>query len=104
MITDGDNYFCICVRGDHEINFVKLKKLLTVEKELTMASEKDVFKIMGCPIGSVGPMTKKCPVYVDNDAFNCIDFVCGANLEGFHLQNANWDENKLKKLPILETQ
>ena len=98
LITDGDNYFCICVRGDHEINFVKLKKLLTVEKELTMASEKDVFNIMGCPIGSVGPMTKKCPVYVDNDAFNCIDFVCGANLEGFHLQNANWDRKQIKKI------
>ena len=98
LITDGDNYFCICVRGDHEINFVKLKKLLTVEKELTMASEKDVFNIMGCPIGSVGPMTKKCPVYVDNDAFNCIDFVCGANLEGFHLRNANWDRKQIKKI------
>ena len=98
LITDGDNYFCICVRGDHEINFVKLKKLLTVEKELTMASEKDVINIMGCPIGSVGPMTKKCPVYVDNDAFNCIDFICGANREGFHLQNANWDRKQIKKI------
>ncbi len=98
LITDGDNYFCICVRGDHEINFVKLKKLLAVEKELTMASEKDVLRIMGCPIGSIGPMTEKCPVYVDNDAFNCIDFICGANSEGFHLQNANWDRKQIKKI------
>jgi prolyl-tRNA synthetase len=98
LITDRENYFCICVRGDHEINFVKLKKLLAVEKELTMASEKEVLNIMGCPIGSVGPMIKECPVYVDNDAFNCVDFICGANREGFHLQNANWDRKQIKKI------
>ena len=98
LITDGENFYCVCVRGDHEINFVKLKKLLGVEKELKMASEKEVLKIMKCPIGSVGPMTGKCSLYVDNDAFNCINFICGANKEGFHLQNANWGEKQIEKI------
>ena len=98
VVTDGKNFYCICLRGDHEINFVKLKRLLEVDKEIKMASEEDVLKVMGCPIGSVGPMTEKCSLYVDNDAFNCINFICGANQDGFHLQNANWNQKQIEKI------
>ncbi|MDC3160203.1 His/Gly/Thr/Pro-type tRNA ligase C-terminal domain-containing protein, partial [Pseudomonadota bacterium] len=35
---------------------------------------------------------------VDNDAFNCINFICGANQDGFHLQNANWNKKQIDKI------
>lgn len=77
-------------RGDHEINDIKLKNALdagTVE----LASETAIRELLGCGVGSIGPV--KLPVDVKVVADQAIksirNGVAGANEDGFHLVNVN---------------
>lgn len=78
------------LRGDHELNPVKAEKLPGVAHPLTFADEKDIEKAVGCPVGYIGPVNLSLPLFVDRDAAQLADFVCGANKENFHLTGVNW--------------
>ncbi len=80
----------LALRGDHELNVVKVEKINGVMSPLTFAS-KDVIKAqLGCDIGSLGPLGLDIPVIVDRSANQLTSFVCGANKSGLHLTGANW--------------
>ena len=78
----------VLVRGDHEVQPVKLKNVLgAVEVEL--ADEKQVFDITGVPSGYLGPIGLKIPVAADQEIAAMINFTIGANAKNYHVQNAN---------------
>ena len=81
----------LVVRGDHEINEVKLQKILGLDTELTFATEKQILDQLKCPVGSLGPVNLSIPCIVDHSAAALTDFVCGANRDGYHLTGVNWD-------------
>ena len=77
-------------RGDHEINDIKLKNALdatTVE----FAYEGDVYELLSCEVGSIGPV--KLPVGVkviaDHAVASIVNGIAGANEDGYHLTNVN---------------
>nr|WP_106784259.1 proline--tRNA ligase [Lysinibacillus timonensis] len=80
----------VLVRGDHQINEVKLKNVLKVN-HLTLASEEAIQNIMGCSIHSVGPI--KLPISVRVIADHAIKTIrnglSGANEDGFYYINVN---------------
>ena len=80
----------LIVRGDHELNEVKAQKILGLDTELTFASEKQILDQLNCPVGSLGPVDLNIPLIVDHSAANLVDFVCGANRDGYHLTGVNW--------------
>ncbi len=80
----------LIVRGDHELNEVKAQKILGLDTELTFASEKHILDQLNCPVGSLGPVDLNIPLIVDHSAANLVDFVCGANRDGYHLTGVNW--------------
>jgi prolyl-tRNA synthetase len=80
----------LIVRGDHELNEVKAQKILGLDTELTYASEKQILDQLNCPVGSLGPVDLNIPLIVDHSAANLVDFVCGANRDGYHLTGVNW--------------
>lgn len=77
-------------RGDHEINDIKLKNLLDAT-EVDFANERDVFDLLSCEVGSIGPV--KLPVGVkviaDHAVAAIVNGVTGANEDGFHFKNVN---------------
>jgi len=78
----------VLVRGDHEVQPVKLKNMLgAVEVEL--ADEKQVFDITGVPSGYLGPVGLNIPVAADQEVAVMINFTTGANEKNFHLQNVS---------------
>lgn len=85
----------VAVRGDREINEVKLKNLLDVQ-HLEMASEEKVREASGSPPGYAGPVGlgqfegQDVPLVVDRSAAELVNFVCGANAADMHLKNVNW--------------
>ncbi len=83
----------LLIRGDQEINPVKASKLALVAKPLTFADEAEVLAAIGCKPGSIGPAGLKIRVIADLSVKNMVNFTCGANKEGFHLQDANWNED-----------
>jgi prolyl-tRNA synthetase len=80
----------LVLRGDHELNTVKTEKLAGVAVPLTFASEVQVRNVLGCGVGSLGPVNLPIPTLVDRSAAVLSDFTCGANKEGFHLTGVNW--------------
>ncbi len=75
-----------CVRGDHEVNPVKVKNAVganTVE----MASEETVRRVTGAPVGFAGPAGLDVPVYVDHALRGGAGYVAGANQADRHARN-----------------
>lgn len=78
------------LRGDHELNEIKLKNALGWD-EIQMASEEDIMTVTGSPIGFLGPLglIKKVAVIADLAVRNMVNFVIGANEKDMHFINAN---------------
>lgn len=89
--TDDKRFICVLLRGDEELNEIKLKNLLGMSMNPEMASENDVFQVSGAHPGSCGPVGLNIPVYCDNGIKALSDWVVGANKDGFHLKNVNPD-------------
>jgi len=94
MIVRGDeSLIAIVLRGDHELNEIKAGKLPGVRQPLEFADEAEITAAVGCPPGSIGPVSLPIPFYVDASAGAVGDFCCGANEEGRHHVNVNWERD-----------
>ncbi len=80
----------LLLRGDHTLNEIKAEKLPDVASPLTFASEAECLAVTGALPGSIGPVGLSIPVYADYSVKPMSDFVCGANVDGFHLTGVNW--------------
>ncbi|RZL09454.1 MAG: proline--tRNA ligase [Rubrivivax sp.] len=82
----------LLVRGDHELNEVKVGKLPGFENGFRFATETEILSHFGARPGSLGPVQRPLPVKVvaDRTVARLHDFVCGANEDGFHLTGVNW--------------
>ncbi|MDH4320621.1 MAG: proline--tRNA ligase [Desulfobulbaceae bacterium] len=78
----------VLVRGDHEVQPVKLKNLLGAI-EVEMADDKQVFDATGVPTGYLGPIGLKIRVVADREVALMKNFVVGGNEKNFHLLNVN---------------
>ncbi|MFA4967831.1 MAG: proline--tRNA ligase [Candidatus Margulisiibacteriota bacterium] len=73
------------VRGDHELNEAKLKKVLGVE-EVRLADEKVIEKVTKAVVGFAGPVgLKDIKIVADNAVVMIEDGVTGANKTDHHL-------------------
>ena len=88
---DGE-FVLALIRGDDELNEVKLKNFLG-GKFISPASEEEVQKIIGTPTGSIGPVGVKVKVVADKRVLNMRNFVTGANENGYHLINVNTERD-----------
>ncbi|SAI73306.1 prolyl-tRNA synthetase [Bordetella ansorpii] len=81
----------LLLRGDHEMNEVKVGKLPGL-KGYRFATEAEIVDHFGCKPGYLGPLKTTRPVRViaDRTVANMADFVCGANREDFHYTGMNW--------------
>jgi prolyl-tRNA synthetase len=70
----------VLVRGDHDVNEIKLRKLLGVA-EVVMASDNAVKELTGAPVGFIGPVGLKAGLRIvaDLDVKMIRDGVTGAN-------------------------
>lgn len=96
LIVEGEEQgqlIALVLRGDHELNEIKAEKLAGVAAPLTLANDADVKAVLGCGVGSLGPVGLTIPVIVDRSAAVLADFVCGANRDGFHLTGVNWERD-----------
>ena len=76
------------VRGDHQINEIKLKKI-TGCSEISLAREEVVKEVSGAPAGFTGPIGLKIDVFADHAVQLGANFVTGANKADYHLLNVN---------------
>ena len=82
----------LLLRGDHELNEIKVGKLPGFENGHRFATEQEIIEHFGCVPGYLGPVNTVKPVTViaDLTVAKMSDFICGANDEGFHYTGVNW--------------
>ncbi|KRM67811.1 proline--tRNA ligase [Apilactobacillus ozensis] len=89
FIADG-NPVLVALRGDHEINEVKVKNYLKAD-ELDLASTDDIQKYMHTTRGYVGPVNldDSIKLLADNYVKDMVNVYSGANEDGYHFANVN---------------
>ncbi|MGN6092979.1 MAG: proline--tRNA ligase [Luteibacter jiangsuensis] len=95
LVRGREGLVALCVRGDHEINEVKVAHLPEMPDESELASEADILAATGAHPGFIGPvgLPESIPVIVDRSAAVLADFVCGGNQDGTHFTGANWQRD-----------
>ena len=78
----------VLVRGDREVQEVKLKNLLRVA-DIELADDKQTFDATGVPTGYIGPVGLAIRVVADQEVAGLRNAVAGANEKNFHLRNVN---------------
>jgi len=90
IIDDEGNPFALALRGDHQLNEIKVDKLPQIKAPFRFATPEQVREVASCDVGSLGPVGLKIPLIADRSAVNLADFVCGANENDKHLTGVNW--------------
>ena len=80
---------CVLLRGDDEVNPVKIKNLLGLSNPPELLTDKQVQELTGAWPGSCGPVGLKIPIYMDKGVENLRNYIVGANQEDRHIRNVN---------------
>jgi prolyl-tRNA synthetase len=91
MVRADGIFTLVLVRGDHQVNEIKLSKLANMQ-DARLATEAEIREHTGCVPGFIGPVGLSKPTHVIADRTVAVmsDFVCGANEPKFHLQGVNF--------------
>ncbi|MDR1686581.1 MAG: proline--tRNA ligase [Desulfovibrio sp.] len=85
LILEADGKpLAVLVRGDHEVNELKVKKHLGAD-EVRQAAPEQVEAHCGAPAGFVGPVGLAMPVLADHALWEREGWVCGARARDIHL-------------------
>ncbi|MEI7884777.1 MAG: proline--tRNA ligase [Clostridia bacterium] len=88
--TNTDEFIAVLLRGDREVNEVKLINIIGC-LEVSLAEEQDIVKLIGTNIGFIGPLgMKNIKVYCDFEIVEMKNAVAGANEFQTHLINVNY--------------
>ena len=88
ILKGGEQFFAFLIRGDFELNLVKVKNAIT-ERLPEFATADEIKNITAGPLGFSGPIGLKIPVYADYSVNNLRNFVTGANEIDAHFKNVN---------------
>lgn len=91
-ITAGEEFFLLLLRGDHQLNETKVRKIPLLAN-FELASEERIIAETGCRPGYIGPVGMEKHLIVDQSVLEMSNFVCGANEENFHFTQVNFSQD-----------
>jgi prolyl-tRNA synthetase len=82
----------LLLRGDHDMNEVKVSKLPGLNAGFRFATVPEIETAFGTKPGYLGPINLKLSVKIvaDRDVAVMSDWICGANEVDFHMTGVNW--------------
>jgi len=82
----------LLLRGDHDMNEVKVGKLAPFAAGYRFATVPEIEEHFGCKPGYLGPIGLAKPVglVVDREVAVMADWICGANQPDHHIRGVNW--------------
>jgi prolyl-tRNA synthetase len=83
-----DQALIALVRGDHEVNEAKLRRVAGV-KQLAQAGPELIRKVTGAEVGFAGPVGLKARIIADQAVTIMHDAVTGANKTDYHITGVN---------------
>jgi prolyl-tRNA synthetase len=91
-LTVEDKFYLLLLRGDHQLNETKVRKIPFLSN-FELATEERIIAEMSCPPGYLGPVGVKAPIIADHAVLQMSNFICGANEEGYHLTQVNFGQD-----------
>ncbi|MBI2354823.1 MAG: proline--tRNA ligase [Deltaproteobacteria bacterium] len=91
VCASGSGEFVMAIlRGDHELNEIKLKNSMGWD-EIRMATDEEILAVTGSPVGFLGPhgLKRQVAVIADLAVQGMTNAVIGANELDMHFTNAN---------------
>jgi prolyl-tRNA synthetase len=90
--VESSQVWLLLLRGDHDMNEVKVGKLPGLDAGFRFATVAEIEAHFGTKPGYLGPIGLKQPVRVvaDREVALMADWICGANEEGYHTTGVNW--------------
>ncbi|MFO1319192.1 MAG: proline--tRNA ligase [Burkholderiales bacterium] len=90
-VMRDDQLVVVLLRGDHQLNEIKLTKT-PFTPEFRFATEEEIARHTGSRAGYLGPvgLPAAVPVLADRAVMAMSDFVCGANRADHHLTGVNF--------------
>jgi prolyl-tRNA synthetase len=92
VIKVNDELVMLLLRGDHEVNDVKIKSFFNIES-LELAEEEEIVNHFNATPGSLGPVNTKIKVYVDYQVREMSNYPTGANETDAHFINVNHERD-----------
>jgi len=91
-VPQGVQVWLLLVRGDHDMNEVKVGKLPGLDAGYRFATVAEIESHFGCKPGYLGPLNPKQPVKIvaDREVAAMADWISGANEVDFHYTGVNW--------------
>ena len=88
----GTQVWLLLLRGDHDMNEVKVGKLPGFEGGYRFATVAEIEDHFGCNPGYLGPLNLRQPVRIvaDREVAVMADWICGANQPDMHIRGVNW--------------
>jgi prolyl-tRNA synthetase len=86
--TDAGETVAVLLRGDRELNDIKLTRLLGCNW-VELAPEEVVLRVTGAPSGFAGPVGLQLRLLADFEVRGMADFIAGANEKDAHLTGVN---------------
>ncbi|HSU24268.1 MAG TPA: proline--tRNA ligase [Variovorax sp.] len=88
----GAQVWLLLLRGDHDMNEIKVGKLPGLDQGFRFATTAEIEDHFGCRPGYLGPLDLVRPVKVvaDREVAVMADWVCGANEPDVHVTGVNW--------------
>lgn len=82
----------LLLRGDHDMNEVKVGKVPGLDAGFRFASNAEIVAHFGTEPGYLGPIGLKEPLTIvaDREVAHMADWICGANEADYHLTGVNW--------------
>lgn len=105
FVADGDKPVLALVRGDHEVNEIKVRIAVEAE-EIQAATEEQIEQLFETAAGYTGPIgiSDKVEIVADFYVQDSVNAVTGANEEGKHFTNVNSEKDfKVNKYADIRT-
>ncbi len=107
IYKSAEELLAVIIRGDHEVNEIKLRKYLKT-KDLRMATGEEIKELTKADVGFSGPCDLKIRLIADYDVRGLKNAVTGANRTGYHFLNVNikrdFDVKEFADLRFVEDQ
>ncbi|WP_410497543.1 proline--tRNA ligase [Chitinibacter sp. S2-10] len=91
LVTTAGEFVLALLRGDHNLNEVKIGKVEGMA-DFRFATDEEIRANLSCPPGFIGPVgiNSNIRVIADRTVAAMSDFVCGANKPKLHLSGVNF--------------
>ena len=92
VVKTDDGLKMIVIRGDQELNDIKVKAYFNSEI-IEMATDEEITAELNASPGSLGPVGSSIPVYLDYQVAAMRNYPVGANETGYHILNVNHERD-----------